>query len=103
MQFQDAPPSPQLTALFAAYRLASGKNSTFREVSKGKSRRNMHMPLPGMVDHPVPNLYKPLYNRVYGWLDALVPERGIPNHVEQIIGKAWGRSSLWRDSQSVEI
>ena len=31
----------------------------------------MHMPLPGMVDHPGPYLYKPLDDPVYGWLEAL--------------------------------
>jgi len=48
----------------------------------------MDIPPSGMVDHSGPNLYKPLYNGVYGWLNALAPERGIPNHVEQVIGKA---------------
>jgi len=46
------------------------------------------MPLPGMVDHPGPDLYEPLYYRVYRRLDALAPECRIPNHVEQIVGKA---------------
>ena len=40
-----------------------------------------------MVDHPGPNLYKPPDDRVYGRLDALAPERRIPDHVEQIVGK----------------
>ena len=47
----------------------------------------MDIPLPGMVDHSGPNLYKPPDDRVYGRLDALAPERRIPDHVEQIIGK----------------
>ena len=42
----------------------------------------------GMADHPGPNLDKPPDDRVYGRLDALAPERGIPNHLEQIVGKA---------------
>lgn len=48
----------------------------------------MDIPPSGMVDHPGPNLYKPPNDRIYGWLDALAPECGIPDHVEQIIGKA---------------
>ena len=40
-----------------------------------------------MVDHSGSNLYKPPDDRVYGWLDALAPERRIPDHVEQVIGK----------------
>jgi len=46
----------------------------------------MDVPLSGMVDHSCANLYKPPYYRVYKWSDALAPERGIPNHVEQLIG-----------------
>jgi len=38
-----------------------------------------------MVDHPGSNLHKPPDYRVYGWPDALPPERGIPDHVEQIV------------------
>ncbi len=30
----------------------------------------MDVPFPGMVDYPGPNLYKPLYNRVYGGRDG---------------------------------
>jgi len=48
----------------------------------------MDMPPPCMVDHPGPNLYQPLDYRVYGRLDALAPECRIPNHVQQIVGKA---------------
>ena len=40
-----------------------------------------------MVDHPGSNLHKPPDYRVYGWPDALPPERGIPDHVEQIVGQ----------------
>ena len=47
----------------------------------------MDMPLSGMVDHSGPNLYKLPYYRVYEWLDALAPERRIPDHVERIAGK----------------
>ena len=47
----------------------------------------MDEPLFGMVDHPGPNLYKPLNHRVDGWLDSHAPERRIPNHVEQNVGK----------------
>ncbi len=45
----------------------------------------MDMPLSGMVDHSGPNLYKPPDDRVYGWSDALPPERRITDHVEQVI------------------
>ncbi|HYA40702.1 MAG TPA: hypothetical protein VEF34_05340 [Syntrophobacteraceae bacterium] len=48
----------------------------------------MDMPPPGMVDHPGPNLYETPDYRVDGWPDALPPECGIPDHVEQIVGKA---------------
>jgi len=70
--------------MFPACRLASGENSTLREVGKGKSRRNMREPYAprGMVDHHGPNPYKPLYNRVYGRLDALAAECRIPPEPE---------------------
>jgi hypothetical protein len=48
----------------------------------------MDIPLPGMADHFRPNLYKPLDDQVYGWSDALPPERRIPGHLEQVIRKA---------------
>ena len=47
----------------------------------------MYIPLPGMIDHPGPNLDEPPDDRVYGRLDALAPERGTSNHVEQIVGE----------------
>jgi hypothetical protein len=31
----------------------------------------MHMPLPGLVDYPVPNLYKPTYHLVYCGADPI--------------------------------
>jgi len=40
-----------------------------------------------MIDNPGSNLYKPPDDRVYGSLEALAPECGIPNHVEQIVSK----------------
>jgi hypothetical protein len=40
-----------------------------------------------MVDHPGPNLYEPLEDRVSGRLDALAGKRSIPDHVEQSAGK----------------
>ncbi len=40
-----------------------------------------------MVDYPGTNLDEPPDDRVYGWLDSLAPERGITDHVEQVICK----------------
>ena len=47
----------------------------------------MDVPPPGVVDHPGSNLHKPPNDRINGRLDALAPERRIPNHVEQIVGQ----------------
>jgi hypothetical protein len=47
----------------------------------------MDVPLPGMINHPGPNLDEPPDDRVYGRSDALPPERRIPDHVEQVIRK----------------
>ena len=40
------------------------------------------------MDHPGPNLYQSPDDRVNGRLDALAPKRTVPDHVEQIAGKA---------------
>ncbi len=45
----------------------------------------MDMPPPCMVDHPGSNLDKPPDYRVYGWPDALSPERSVTDHMEQVI------------------
>jgi len=49
-----------------------------------ENRRNAHLPLAGMADHPASNLDKPVDDRVDGWLDVLAPRLCNPDHVEQL-------------------
>ena len=64
--------SPQLVDSFrcATGWWASGEQDTI-VTGEGKSRRNVDVPLPGMIDHPGSNLDEPPDDRVYGWFDAL--------------------------------
>jgi hypothetical protein len=47
----------------------------------------MDIPPSGVIDDSGSNLHKPLDDRLYGWFDILAPERGIPDHMEQIVGE----------------
>jgi hypothetical protein len=46
-----------------------------------------------MIDDSGPNFYQPPDYRFYGWLDALTPERRVPDHVEEVIGHASDKKS----------
>jgi len=49
----------------------------------------MDAPLPGMVDHPHPNIDEPPDDPVYRGPQLFTPECGIPDYVKDIAGKTY--------------